>query len=195
MSTTPESSAPGSIWDRTRARLRADRPSHLQALRTILATLISAVIAHTFGLPQPVWAVVTTILVMQSSLGTAWRVSQDRLIGTAIGAASGALLQMYMPRELWVFALGMFLMAGLCAVLRQPHSAYRFAAITLAIIALPTYVDPPWVVSLHRFFETVIGIIVGMIVMASWRSADPDAGTEVAGRSGSGARQSARAGE
>jgi uncharacterized membrane protein YgaE (UPF0421/DUF939 family) len=152
--------------------VRIDRSSLVQAVRTTVAALVSAALAGACALPEPTWAVVTTIIVMQSSLGTAWQVSRERIVGTVIGAASGAVLLTILPRSIAVFALGMLLMAGVCAVLRQPHSAYRFAGITLAIVALPAYSDPPWIISVHRTLETFIGIGVGMIVMASWRKAD-----------------------
>ena len=152
--------------------VRVDRSLLVQSVRTTVAAIVSAALACACGLPEPVWAVIATIIVMQSSLGTAWQVSRERMIGTLIGAANGAVLLGIFPRSIAVFALGMLLMAGVCAVLRQSHSAYRFAGITLAIVLLPTYSDPPWIISVHRTLETLTGIVVGMIVMASWRKAD-----------------------
>jgi uncharacterized membrane protein YccC len=170
------------VLRRSKRLVRVDRSAFLQAVRTTLSAVVSAALARACSLPEPAWAVVTTIIVMQSSLGTAWQVSRERMIGTFIGAACAAALLGIFSGSIAVFGLGMLLMAGLCAMLHQPQSAYRFAGITLAIIALPTYADPPWVVSVHRTIETLIGIVVGMIVMAGWRNADADDGARRAGR-------------
>jgi len=153
--------------------LRIDRASLKQGVRTTLAAVVSAMIARACGLPEPIWAVISTIIVMQSSLGAARQVWRDRLLGTALGTLTGAALLTFFPSSLAVLAVGLLVMAIVCALTRQPHSAYRFAGITLAIIVLPAYTAPAWVISLHRFLETVVGLVVGMIVMALWRGADP----------------------
>jgi uncharacterized membrane protein YgaE (UPF0421/DUF939 family) len=160
--------------------VRVDRSSLVQAVRTTVAAIVSAALARACGLPEPFWAVIATIIVMQSSLGTAWRVSRERMLGTAIGASTGAVLLSVFPQSIAVFALGMLLMAGVCAVLRQSQSAYRFAGITLVIMLFPTYSNPPWIICVHRTLETFTGIVVGMIVMAFSRKADqPTAGPDL----------------
>src|SRR5882672_10599900 len=97
----------------------------IQAIRTTLAAVASALLARACGLPEPIWTVVTTIIVTQSSLGAAWQVSRERLLGTALGTITGAVLLTFVPRSLAVFALGMLAMAVVCTLARQPHSAYR----------------------------------------------------------------------
>src|SRR5207249_2548996 len=84
--------------------------------------------------------------------------------------STGAIWATWFPRSLPVLALGMLVMGAICGLFRQSHSAYRFAGITLVIIAMPSYSDPSWIVALHRFFEVCIGIVVGMGVLALWPS-------------------------
>jgi uncharacterized membrane protein YgaE (UPF0421/DUF939 family) len=138
-----------------------------------LATVVSVMAARVCGLPEQFWAVVTTVLVMQSSLGAAWEVSLQRLVGTVIGGATGAIWVTWFTRSVPVLALGMLVMGTICGLLRQSQSAYRFAGITLVIIAMPSYSNPSWIIALHRFLEVCIGIIVGMGVLAlssPWRN-------------------------
>jgi len=152
------------------APVAAERVSALNVARMTLATVVSVMAARACGLPEQFWAVVTTVLVMQSSLGAAWDVSLQRLIGTVIGGVTGAIWAAWFPRSVPVLALGMLVMGAICGLLRQSQSAYRFAGITLVIIAMPTYAGPSWVIALHRFLEVCIGIVVGMGVLALWRS-------------------------
>ena len=107
---------------------------------------------------------------MQSSLGVAWEISLQRLIGTVIGGATGAVWITWFPQSLPVLALGMLVMGAICSLLRQSQSAYRFAGITLVITAMPSYANPSWIIALHRFLEVCLGIVVGMAVLALWRS-------------------------
>jgi len=135
-----------------------------------LATVVSVLAARACGLPEQFWAVVTTVLVMQSSLGAAWEISLQRLIGTVIGGVTGAVWAAWFPHSLPVLALGMLVMGAICGLLRQSQSAYRFAGITLIIIAVPSYSGPSWIIALHRFLEVCVGIVVGMGVLSLGRS-------------------------
>lgn len=134
--------------------------------RTTVAAVASLVIAGAFRLPEAYWAAITTIVVMQSTLGAALKVSGQRFAGTALGAAAGALIAMYLPPTAIVFGGGMFALGIVCAVLNLDRAAYRFAGITLAIILLIGHDKAPWMEAIHRFVEVSIGIAVGLLITA-----------------------------
>jgi uncharacterized membrane protein YgaE (UPF0421/DUF939 family) len=113
------------------------------------------------------------MVVMQSTLGAALKISGDRFIGTVLGALAGGLLSRYLPEAWWVFALGIFFLGILCALLRLPDS-YRFAGITLAIVMLVPHTAASWIVALHRFTEVSIGIVVGLAVTIIWHAPATD---------------------
>lgn len=142
-------------------------PAVISSARTAIAATASFLIARLFGLPEAYWAPISTIVVMQSTLGAALKISGDRFIGTFIGAIAGALLSRYFPQVWWAFALGIFLLGILCALFKLPDS-YRFAGITLAIIMLIPHTAGPWIVALHRFIEVSIGIVIGLAVTVIW---------------------------
>jgi uncharacterized membrane protein YccC len=148
---------------------RLDRASIERALRTTTAAVASLLAARGVGLAESYWAVVTTVIVMQSTLGAAWDVSRQRLAGTLIGGVTAAALVTFLTPGLFPFAAGMLVMGLLCAVLPLDKSAYRFAGITLAIVMLPSENKAIWIVALHRFLEVTVGIAVGMIVTAVWK--------------------------
>jgi uncharacterized membrane protein YccC len=140
--------------------------------RTALATAGSFAVARSFKLPEAYWASVTTIVVMQSTLGAAWAVSRQRLIGTALGAGLGVLLAGYFKPGILVFGAATFGLGLVCAVLRLEQSAYRFAGVTLAIILLIARPQAPWITGLHRFFEVSLGIVVALVFTALWPQRD-----------------------
>jgi uncharacterized membrane protein YccC len=76
-------------------RSKQDQKEVLHSARTAVAAVGSLVIAQSCRLPEPYWAAVTTIVIMQSTLGAAWTVSKQRFAGTTLGAAMGALLTAY----------------------------------------------------------------------------------------------------
>ena len=143
-------------------------PSIAQAARTAVSAVVSLLVAHLFGLPESYWASITTLIVMQSSLGAALPISAQRFAGTAIGAACGGLAGAYFPGNFLAFGIGVFLIGVFCTLVRLERSAYRYASITLAIVMLIARASRPWVVALHRFLEVSIGIAVGLAVTALW---------------------------
>jgi uncharacterized membrane protein YccC len=59
------------------------------ALRTTLAGLITFALAELLNLPQGYWAVLTSVIIMQGSVGGSLKAGIDRLIGS-LPAPSGA---------------------------------------------------------------------------------------------------------
>lgn len=147
-------------------RWRPKRKEIIHAVRTSIAAVASLLIARLFRLPESFWAPITTLVVMQSTLGAAWAISRQRLEGTALGAAMGALLAGVFRANVIIFGASIFVAGLICAALRLERSAYRYAGITLAIILLVEHTEPAWIISIHRFIEISIGIAVGLALTA-----------------------------
>jgi uncharacterized membrane protein YccC len=148
--------------------LGLNRESFIHAARTAIAVLASLYTARLCRMPEAYWAAITTLVVMQSSLGATLEISGQRLAGTALGAAAGALLSERFGANVLVFAAGVFVLGLICAVLHLGHNAYRYAGVTLAIVVLITRDRAGWIVAEHRFVEVAIGIVVGLILAAIW---------------------------
>jgi uncharacterized membrane protein YgaE (UPF0421/DUF939 family) len=155
--------------------LRVDQKEFVDAVRTAIAAVASVLIARLFRLPEAYWAAISTLIVMQSTLGAAWTVSKDRMAGTALGATAGALLATYAGQSVAVFGVGLFVLGPLCAILRLKRAAYRYAGITLVIVMLTARTQAPWIVAVHRFVEISVGIAVGLILTAVWPEPQPAA--------------------
>ena len=135
--------------------------------RTAIAATASFLIARLSGLPEAYWAAIFTLVITQSTLGAALKISGQRFVGTLLGAVSGALLARFLPQSWWAFSAGVFLLGIICALFRLQYS-YRFAGITLAIVMLVPRTSAPWIIALHRFIEVSIGIVVGLAITAVW---------------------------
>lgn len=107
--------------------LAEERNSILHIARTTTAALASQLIARALRMPEPYWATITTIVVMQSSLGAAWKVSVKRFAGTVLGAIVGGLLASYFGGNLIAFAVAMVGSGLICLGLHLDRTAYRFA--------------------------------------------------------------------
>jgi uncharacterized membrane protein YccC len=156
-----------------RELLGTDHSELVHAAQTAIAAVVSLLVARLFHLPEAYWAAITTLIVMQSSLGAAWTLSKQRLAGTALGAIAGALLSAYVGSNVWIFGAGVFVLGVICALLRINRNAYRYAGITLAIVMLVAHTQPAWIIAVHRFFEISVGIAVGLLLTAAWPVTQP----------------------
>jgi len=108
----------------------------IHSARTALAAVLSLYAARALRLPEAYWAAVSTIVVMQSTLGAAFEISEKTFIGTALGCGLAMLLARYFETNGIVFGAAVFGVGLLCSILRLDKSAYQFAGITLTIVLL-----------------------------------------------------------
>jgi len=148
-------------------------PTVAHALRTAAAAVISLLVARLARLPETYWAAVTTLVVTQSSLGAALKISANRLIGTALGAAMAALFAIYFPPRLVWYGVGIFLLGLVCSVTPASRAAYPLGGVAFTIVLLISHTEPPWHVAFHRFAEVSIGIVVAVILTVVWPETEP----------------------
>jgi len=98
--------------------------------------MLSLVVARFFKLPESYWAAITTLIVMQSVLGTSLPIAGRQFSGAALGAVLGGVLATQMGPSLWTFDVGIFLLGLICTALGRPlkrlqehldRTAYRYA--------------------------------------------------------------------
>jgi uncharacterized membrane protein YccC len=155
--------------------LRINQKEVLHSIRTAVAAVGSLLIARLCHLPESYWAAITTIVIMQSTLGAAWTVSKQRFAGTALGAAMGALLMAYATQNVTAFGAGVFVLGLICALLCIGRNAFRYAGITLAVVMLVVRAEPAWIIAIYRFLEISVGIAVGLLLTAIWPEPKPAA--------------------
>lgn len=148
-----------------RARLKGlVHPAHMRlGLRAAVAAVAADALAYFLSLPNGYWAVLTAILVVQSSIGASLSVAVDRVLGTVLGGVIGVICALIAGASLpLTFALlGLGVVVTSTAAARFP--SYKLAPVTVAIVLLsdPTHAQPI-VSGFHRLFEIAVGGGVGL---------------------------------
>ena len=138
----------------------------INSARAAVATIASMLLSQVLKLPEFYWAPISTIVVLLSTVNPR-TVAWQRFVGTALGAALGALIATFFHPTWIVYGVGIFICGILSALLRI-GTAYRFAAITFSIVLLIAHTRPPWIIAVHRFVEVSVGIAVALIVAVAW---------------------------
>jgi uncharacterized membrane protein YccC len=147
-------------------------PSIAHVVLSAVAAVVSYVIARMFRLPESYWAPMSTLVVMQLTLSAAFPVAVQYVVGTGVGAAVGAGTDLYFRTSVCAFGAAVVLVGLLSVALRLERSAFRYASITLVIVMLVPRSRSGQLVALHRFFEVLIGIAVGLLLFALWQKID-----------------------
>src|SRR6201993_4094939 len=137
------------------------------ALRVTVAALSAFVLAQILHLRLPLWAVLTSLIVTQMSLGRSVKVAKDYLIGTLAGVAYGGALAILIPHEsewalLAVLALAIAPLAFI-ASFRANFNVLPITAIIVLLVPSMQHVSPE-ASALDRVLEVSVGGIVGFVV-------------------------------
>jgi len=147
--------------------LQGQRAAIRLALRTMLAGLITFTLAHLLELPQGYWAVLTSVIVMQASVGGSLKAGLDRMLGTVAGAIWGVSVTLAIPHH-DTLTLGLTLAVALTplALVAALKPNYRVAPVTAIIVLLSTTGVQlgPVRYAIDRVLEIGLGCLVGFAV-------------------------------
>jgi len=144
-------------------------PSVWHAVRTAVAATLSVLLARLIRLPEAYWAVIASLVVMQSPLSSTVPLAIQRIVASALGATLGAIEAACFGANLVVFTLTIFALGLISIAFRLEKVGYSYAGMTLAIIVLIPRPEAPWIAAVHRFAEVSLGILVALAVVAVWR--------------------------
>ena len=122
--------------------VRRDPPSIAHVVLSALAAMVSYVIARLFRLPEAYWAPMSALIVMQLTLRAAFPIAMQYVVGTAMGAAVGAVTDIYFHTSVRALGAAILFVGLLCVALRIERSAFRYANITLVIVMLVLELPP-----------------------------------------------------
>ena len=109
------------------------------ALRTTLAGLITFFLAQVLVLPQAYWAVFTSIIVIQASVGGSLKAGFDRMLGTVAGAIWGVPVTLAIPhRDTLGTGVALAVAIAPLALVAALRPSYRIAPVTAVIVLLST---------------------------------------------------------
>ena len=147
--------------------IRRYRLQLILALRVTVSALLAFAAAQAFHLHLPLWAVLTSLIVTQMSLGRSMKVAIDYLIGTFGGVAYGGAIAILIPHDsewalLAVLALAIAPLAFI-ASFRVNFNVLPITAIIVLLVPSMQHVSPA-ASAIDRVLEVSVGGAVGFFV-------------------------------
>jgi hypothetical protein len=136
-------------------------------LRVTVAAMGALAIALALGLKLPLWAVLTSLIVTQMSVGRSLKATRDYLIGTVGGALYGAAIAILIPHHgeaalLAVLVLAVAPLAFIAAI----NPSLNVATVTAIIVLLLPVMNHADVMdsAIDRVLEVAVGALTGLLV-------------------------------
>src|SRR5712691_9540165 len=122
---------------RLSAQMRSRKAQLALALRVTVAAAGAFGIATALHLMLPLWAVLTSLIVTQMSVGRSLKASRDYMLGTVGGAIYGGAIAVLIPHsgEIGLLALLVLAVAPL-AFIAAIHPSLNAATVTAVIVLL-----------------------------------------------------------
>ena len=147
--------------------LKRNRTQARLAVRMTAACFFAYVVGLVLGLQQNQWAVLTSIIVMQASVGGSLKAMLDRFVGSLGGAIAGVIVSVGLHR-LGFASPGAALAIGLppLTLLAALKPAYRVTPITFIILILTPNLQVlgPVESAYERMFEIAVGSVIALLV-------------------------------
>jgi len=142
------------------------------AARMLTACALASSVSRMFGLPEGFWSLITVFIVTQPDLPGTVAASRNRIIGTLVGAACGALA--ILGREhglptLPLYAIGIVPLVLLTAA----WQTLRLSCITFTIVLFVPASGSAFMLPMQRVAEIVIGTLSALFVSLVWRPHQP----------------------
>ncbi|GJE41110.1 p-hydroxybenzoic acid efflux pump subunit AaeB [Methylobacterium soli] len=130
-------------------------PAWIYSAKTFAAAMLALVLAQTFDLPRPYWAVATVYITSQMLAGATRSKAAYRVGGTLLGAVAAVVFVPNLVNAPELLCLVIALWVGGCLYLslldRTPRSyLFMLAGYTAALVGLPAVGEP------HAIFETAV---------------------------------------
>jgi hypothetical protein len=137
-------------------------------VRVTVAAMGALVIALAVGLRLPLWAVLTSIIVTQMSVGRSLKATRDYLVGTIGGAIYGGTIAVLIPHngEGALLAVMVAAVAPLAfiAAINPSLNVATVTAIIVLLLPITNHDVTPLGSAIDRVLEVAVGAITGLLV-------------------------------
>ena len=152
---------------RLSALIRSRKAQLALALRVTVAAAGAYAIATALHLMLPLWAVLTSLIVTQMSVGRSLKATRDYMLGTIGGAIYGGAIAVLIPHsgEVGLLALLVLAVAPLAfiAAINPSLNAATVTAVIVLLVPSMSHANPMASV-IDRVLEVAVGAVTGLLV-------------------------------
>ena len=143
----------------------------MRTLKTLLAVAICIISLSWFNVPDPFFACIATIFVIQGDKDNSIANAKNRVWGTAFGAMISNIVLVifsFLPYNSYVQAivtcLSIFLLIQVATHFKKPMAIFPGCIVLCAIVCTTTNIQTPVIYGIRRTIHTLYGALIGLAV-------------------------------
>lgn len=148
-------------------KIRLRKVQAALAFRVTVAAAAAYAIATALHLRLPLWAVLTSLIVTQMSVGRSLKATRDYMLGTIGGAIYGGAIAVVMPPSSEAAILGLLVLAvapmAFVGAINPSLNAATVTAVIVLLVPTISHVDP-LASAIDRVGEVSVGATTGLLV-------------------------------
>jgi uncharacterized membrane protein YccC len=149
------------------ALIRSRKAQMALAFRVTVGAAGAYAIATALHLRLPLWAVLTSLIVTQMSVGRSLKATRDYMFGTVGGAIYGGAIAVLIPHSGELELLGLLVLAvaplAFIAAINPSLNAATVTAVIVLLVPTFSHVDP-LASAIDRLMEVTVGALTGLLV-------------------------------
>jgi uncharacterized membrane protein YccC len=155
------------LWSRLRTLLQDRQAEFRLCVRVTVSAVLTLVLGQLLDVPLVLWAVLTAVIVTQTSVGRSLKATIDYFVGTLGGAVYAGTVAALIPHAGELALLGVLAIAvAPLVLLASINSSFNVAPFTAIIVVLaPTIThSTPIESAFYRLIEVALGALTGLLV-------------------------------
>lgn len=147
----------------------APQPSGLQySIRILIGCVIVWFVLGRINHPNPLWALISVIIVTEPELSAAFLAFNSRIVNTLIGCAVGLSFLYLLGPSYWSILLGITVSVIVCTSFIRVPGSWRVAPVTVAILMTPSVLGggraAGLTAAIDRTEEVLLGSAVALLI-------------------------------
>ena len=138
----------------------------MRSIKTFIATLLAILISNILRFESPFFTTLSAFMCIQGSIVETSETAIKRGIGTLVGGVFSLVYLVFMPNNIYLIPLGLFVIIYLCNLLDKTNlispASVVFLAISSKVNTTENFDPKTYVIS--RVWETFIGILIAIII-------------------------------
>src|SRR6267143_3149007 len=145
------------------------QPSGWQyAVRILIGCVIVWFVLQRIHHPNPLWALISVIIVTEPELSAAFLAFNSRIVNTLIGCAIGLSFLYLLGPSRWSILLGIIVSVIICTNLIRVPGSWRVAPVTVAILMTPSVLgggrSTGLATAIDRTEEVLLGSAIALLI-------------------------------
>ena len=135
----------------------------MRTIKTALAVSICILISRIFPINNALYACISAIITMGSTVSNSYKSGVNRIKGTIVGAFVGLVMSLIAPGNIILVGIGIVIIITICNYFKWDKSI-AISCTVFCVIFISLNGRSPLEYSIYRTLDTIIGIVVSLVV-------------------------------